>query len=408
MSRYYRIVVTDPSNGNVLVPNWQNAPGFSWVPPDPNLSTWTSLYSGGVVTNALANNPNAQQIEFDIVVVSADLPYANPWVRVWGVGLAEIQQASQLNKMQIEVYGGFSAGLPLNDASQSGLLCRGLVLQAFGNWIGTAQSIDIFIVAGGSSPSSNQTTGNPSSQSTTPVPTTNEAPANIVYQAKQGQPMLQAIVQCLQNAFPQYSIVGAVDQGLVWNKSVTTGYHSTLRTFAQYIRQASLSIIGGYAPNRTDYGGVGITLFDNTFTISDQTTTLGQKTISFIDLIGQPSWVGPGLIQVTTTMRAGISVNDVVLLQASPLTTVYDQQGGGTNTSFVPEPQLGGTYAQFKSSNQFTGSAWQVLSVRSVGNFRDPNPLSWVTAYDLKVADNTNTQTSGAESFPVLYQAPSS
>jgi hypothetical protein len=219
--------------------------------------------------------------------------------------------------------------------------------------------------------------------------------------------MIQSIVQCLQTAFPGYSIQGAIDPALAWPKANPTSFHSTLRTFARYIREVSQHIIGGYAPNRQDYPGVQIVLANGVITISDQTMRLAQKVIAFDDLIGQPSWTNVNQIQTTCVMRAGISVNDVVLLQASPLTTVYDK-AGGTNTSFVTQPQLGGTYTQFKSSNQFTGSAWQVVSVRSVGNFRDPNPLSWVTAYDLITADSTNTTTTDAASYPVLYQAPSS
>lgn len=401
--RYFEIVISDPnSNGYVLVPNVNNVPGFSRMAPGSGVATYSSLRTGYMPSQQGSTNPAAQTVEIDAVVTSLHQPNGNPFFRIWGVSLGEMNYASNLNTMDLKVYGGMAAGLPLANPQQAGLLASGSVLQAFGNWVGNSMYLDIFMVAGGSSVSANQTTGNPPGPNTIPIPVTNSDPANLVLQMKQGQPMLQAITACLQIGFPQYSIQGAIDPALVWVKSVSTAYFDTVRQLAEFVHQKSLSVIGGSAPNRQHYPGVSISLQNNTFTISDQTTQTAVKNIAYLDLVGQPTWSQPYTVQATVVMRGDLSVGDVVTLPQGPLTTNF---GAGSN--YVPTPSLGDTYTQNKNALSFTGTFY-ISSIRHVGNSRAPDALSWVTVLELLALPQTPAITTGAASLPVLYQAPSS
>ncbi len=85
--------------------------------------------------------PGALNIEWDIPVAPFATPMGAAWVRVWGVSLAQISQSSDLNGMNIQVFGGMQKGLPLANPMQYGLLVQGQIFQAFGNWIDTNQTL---------------------------------------------------------------------------------------------------------------------------------------------------------------------------------------------------------------------------------------------------------------------------
>ncbi|MFM0272392.1 hypothetical protein PQQ59_17520 [Paraburkholderia aspalathi] len=399
--RYYRVIIRT-KDGSVLIPNFNGKPGFTPVPYSSDLSTYTSLNAGASTYDIGGANPAALKIEMDIALTPMDGALPTSFIRIWGIGLGEISQASNLANLNIEIYAGMSKGLPLANPAQSGLIARGQIFNSFGNMIGVNQTLDIFVGTLGSSASSNQTTANPNTASTLPAPTgTFDAPANIVFQWQAGQPLLSPLVNTLQTAYPQYSIVGAVHEGLVWSGAAVTGYYSTLKQFAQYLRQKSLSIIGGYAPASApgSYPGVGLSLFNNTFIVSDGTTQTTPKQIQFIDLIGQPTWVDSFSVQCACVLRADIHVGDYIALPDTAGVTT----AGSNSQYFNPTPGTG-VYDSLKTGSIFSGT-FQVTNVRHVGDSRSPDPVAWVTTLDMILA--SNVVTSVVQTLPVIAKGSS-
>ena len=375
--RYYKIVISDPKTGKIFVPNFQGKTGFSLVDPGPYVWTYCSLYPGGNPQAIGSGNPAALAVEWDIPVGFMHAPIGNPYIKINGVSLQEISQGSDLNWMNIAVYGGMSKGLPLENPTQIGLLCSGQIYQAFGNWIGTSQYLAIYVQAGGSSANANTVTGFPAGPSTLPAPTTNANPAYLVFQWKPGQPLLTPVAQTLATAYPQYNIQGAVHSGLVWTGMAATGFYANLSTFAQYLNKASINLIGGYAPDIKAYMGVCMTLQNNTISIFDGTVKTAPKMLLMTDLIGQPTWVDATTMQATTILRGDIQPGNYVTLPNGPLTITANAQ-----TSTLGPPAVGSINTQLKNRAAFQGT-YLCTAVHHVGSSRDGQGMSWVTTLDL-------------------------
>lgn len=342
-----------------------------------------------------STNPNALKVELDIPVSFMHQPIGNSYIQISGVSLQELYQGANLNGMNIAVYGGMAKGLPLANPAQSGLLCSGQIFQAFGNWIGTVQMLCIYMIVGGSSPLADQVTGVPGSSSTVPGPVTNQNPAYITFQWQPGQPLMTPVIQALKTSYPQYSIAGAVHEGLVWTGIAATGFFAKLSQFAQYLNKATLNLIGGYAANPQAYPGVSLTLQNNTITLMDGTTATTAKQIQVVDLLGQPTWVDRYTVQITCIMRADIKMADYVVLPNVPGTTTQ----GSTSQFFNVQP--GNVYSTQKDGSIFTGT-FQVVAVRHVGNSRDGQGTSWITTLDLQ---SRSTPASTVDTLPVVYKA---
>jgi hypothetical protein len=393
MTRYYRLVITDPKSKKIYVPNFSGKPGFSLQPADPNLSTYCSLNTGANVNTIGGSNPAAQTVELDIPIAALHEPVGNAYFRVWGISLQEIGQAANLNGAHFQLFAGMAKGLPLANPSQAGLIAEGLILQAFGNWVGINRTLDLYVQAGGSSPTSDQTTGNTNVLGTVAVPATNARPANLIWQWQQGQPFLNTIANTLKMTFPTHTIKGAVDEMLAWtSEAAEVAYFATLPQFAQYIRNLSLKIIGGYAPNRKLYAGVRLTLQGGNITISDGSTQTTPKQIAYVDLIGQPTWANVGgQVQCTVTMRADILVGSFVTLPPGQNTIK-----AGSMSQYTQGP----TAAVFSST-------FLVASVRHVGNSRDAGSAdsagqSWVTVLDL--IQTAAPATNAPSTLPTIYK----
>jgi hypothetical protein len=394
MSRYYRITISDPKTGEVLVPHVQGKPGFSRVPADPMICTYGSLFAGMTPQSPYGTNAAAQLVELDIPVKALHTPVSNAYFKIWGVSLGEISQASNLNFLNVKVEGGMARGLPLANPNQAGLLAAGQIRQAFGNWVGTDQTLEIYMAAGGSSPSSNQTTGNPDTDQTTPLPSTFTHPANIVFQWKAGQPLILALTTALSGAFPKYQIQGAISPNLVRTGSTATNVCGTLEQFAAYIHEVSLSVISGYAPNLANYSGVFMVLLGSTIVIGDGTTQTTPKKIAYNDLIGQPTWGQTNQVQVMTVLRGDIQMGDYVTLPDGPGTIT-----AGSNSQFANFGTT--TNGSAKPTTIFKGTFF-VAAVRHVGNSRSPAGQSWITVFDLVLASTAAGQT--VPGLPVLYR----
>ncbi len=317
--RFYKIVVTDPDN---------------IVPP----RTWSSLNADG------SYNPNAQNVEFDIPLSTFATPTTAAYVRIWGVSLADIGQASDFNNYGIAIYGGMSQGLPLANAAQSGLLLSGTIQQAFGNWIGVQQSLDFIVMP--------QVT-----------------PPNITLTWRKGTELVQAITQTLQTAFGgSYSIDTSGLQettGFVLSED-QVGFFDNIAQFATFIKQASYAAQPIKPVSGQGYSGMDIILQGNVIRLIDNSGAKISlpRQIAFTDLIGQPTWIGLYQMQFNCIMRADLSLGDYIKMPPSVVITAPS------------------SYSQYRNKSAFQG-VFQILgqqsTIRHVGNYRQQDGYSWIT-----------------------------
>lgn len=318
--RYYTIEISDQISGTII-------------------RRFTSLSVQGVTDLGALN------VELDIPVFPYAQPIGGAFIRVWGVSLQTISQASDFNGRAFKIFGGMAKGLPLANPQQSGLLAQGFIQQAFGNWQDTNQTLDMVVQAG---------TG------------TVDAPANLILNWRKGQALSEAIQNTLNTAYPGYTVKVNISSRLVLDYD-QVAYYQTISEFAGNLRVITQAILGG------EYRGVEIILREKQFIVYDGTSPTTPKQIKFTDLIGQPTWINPGQIQIKAVMRADVSLGDYVKLPPGQILTTAQ------------------SYSQYKQGSVFQGT-FQIDSVRHLGNFRQPDANSWVTVFDMhQVAQQTGT-----------------
>lgn len=330
--RYYKIDITDATSGQPLLP---------------------SSLGGLPISSLLANgntNTSALNVELDLPVAASHVPNGNALVRIWGLSVKDLSGAFNLNPQGskpgalVTVSGGMAKGLPLANPAQANVLIQGQVLQAYGNWIGVEQTVD-FILA-------------PASQGAAKLP------VNYSIDWKSGTQLADALKTTLTTALPNAKQIIQISPRLTMNHD-QPGYYASLTQFSQFINQISTSIITD--PN---YPGVSIFYDGTTVQVSDFTTAPKVSVnISFLDLIGQPTWIGPLTISVKTIMRGDINLGDMVTLPQSLVTSSSSAFQGLTGNN--PANNLG-----------FTGG-YQVQSVHHYGNFRQSDAASWCSVFEM-------------------------
>jgi hypothetical protein len=323
--RYYRIDLSNAQTGQPILPSSLGGLPIS------------SLLPGGGV------NVAALQIELDIPVAAQHSPAGQALVRVWGLGLKDLGNAFNLNGANISVSAGMSSGLPLANPSQARLLVKGQILQAYGNWIGTEQTVDMIL--------------------TTPSGTTT-SPANFVLNWQAGTTLADALSTTFSTALPKAKQNINISPRLKLSYDCV-GYYETLVQFASWLNEFSKSVI-------TDTGYLGVTIDYSdgiTINVTDLTGPPSPvKAIAFQDLIGQPTWIGPLTIHAKCVMRGDINLNDVVSLPQSLVTTTAQAM-----TNFTQSPA---------NSLTFSGN-YVVTDMHHYGNFRQPDAGSWNTTFNM-------------------------
>lgn len=134
--RYYSIVIDNPPAA--FPPRYDN--GAQW----------------GTVKNGI-HDPNAQQIEFQIVLLDATTPTENSTLTIYGVSWDQIVASNQLVGHSLTFNGGMSPGLPLATFQNRnlGLIIQAKILKCWGNWIGNETSIGMMLAPTGLFQSSN-------------------------------------------------------------------------------------------------------------------------------------------------------------------------------------------------------------------------------------------------------------
>jgi hypothetical protein len=289
-------------------------------------------------------NPACLLVELNIAGANMTDPDlgAGAAVTVWGLGLQDLGNAADLNGLNISVYAGMSKGLPLANPQQAGLICKGKIYQAFGNWIGTDQTLNLTIQVG----------GDPIGSSTTPT--------NFPFSMPKGTTLGAAVQNTLKIAMPNMTATVNVSPNLVLNYD-QQGHYESLERFSGFVRALSQGIIGG-----TTYTGVTITQNGDTVTVDDGTVTATPKAILPQDLIGQPTWIGFNQITFKTVLRSDIHLNDYVTLPQ----TLFTQSA----------ISLSGTSTQPQNKLTFSGR-FQVSQIHHYGHTRQPDAASWNTTY---------------------------
>lgn len=314
--RFYNLEITNPKTGASVIP--------SSLEP----TKITSLNADG------SFNPAALNIEIDITQSPYHLPTGESWVRIWGLSLKDLSNSFDLNGFNISVFGGMSKGLPLANPAQSGLLVKGSIFQAFGNWVGTDQTLDLIC-------------GPPTGSI--------EKPFNFVLNWQAGTTLASALTNTLNTAFPNAKKKIALSNRLALNHD-ESGYWATLAQMNGWLNQRTKAIITdpGYPGANISYDGTTVSAYD----FSGPPNPV--KAIAFQDLIGQPTWIGPLLIRAQVVMRADLDLGDLVSLPAGLVTTTAQ------------------TLSRYQDKTTFSGN-YQISDIHHYGNFRQPDAASWNT-----------------------------
>lgn len=292
-----------------------------------------------------SNNPGALNVEFDGAVYNAAAPMGFPHIKVWGIPYNVISQATNLNGAKVTLSAGMQAGLPLAKPGQAGIIFVGTVFQAFGNWIGTEMTLELYVQTDGGA--------------------TQSAPKNITLQWLKGQQLGAALAQTLQTAYPGFTVVNQTSAKLVLTED-DNSFHETVQQLGSYAADVSRSILpDGYAGVNISFLGDGktILIFDGT---APPSSTIQ---IAFEDMIGQPVWLGPYTVQVVLVMRADIAVGAAITFPQGSTSS-----GPALLTTHTQE-ELG---QQGADASAFSGT-WSVTSVRHIGNFRTQDAAAWAT-----------------------------
>jgi hypothetical protein len=287
----------------------------------------------------------ALNIEFDLPVVTADIPAGNGYLKIWGIDLSTLNLASTLNSKNITISAGMRAGLPLANEQvaaspmRSGILFQGTIFQAFGNWQGTEQSLDLIV-----------TTHLSAAPQVAPVKN-----KPIVFSCPLGGSFQSSISQAMAAA----GITSKISVSPLLTPAEPIIFQAGgINNFARSLMDQSQRIV-----NNPNYLGVKASKTVYGYQFSDNTTPGAPIGVFFNDLIGQPTWLDLLTVQMRLVLRSDITVMATVLMPPAI----------SLNKSKV--------FGVVKNNIAFTGTGW-VQSVRHIGNFRQQDANSWVTVVD--------------------------
>lgn len=327
--RYYEIQITEQDGSPITDIKGQT------------IGPFTSLMTTGRTTN-----PAALNVYIDIPVTAYDSPIGTSGlVRVWGLPLYMISQAFNLNGKKIVVRGGMSPGLPLANPAQRGILVTATIQQAFGNWQGVNQTLDMYVKG---------STGGAL------------APRDISFNWQQGTKMATAIENALRTAYGKegYGVEIDISDNLVAYETMP-GSYSSLQSFAQVMRSVSRDIL-----KNNLYPGVRIVFDDKTFYVYDVSRpgsiAANPVFLNFEDFVGQPTWIGPNRVSFKTVMRGDIQMGDYVKFPTQ--TSAYQFSTAGAQTQARQRPTFSGSFI--------------VQTVRHLGDYRQKGGDSWSTVFE--------------------------
>lgn len=334
MGRSYSLVISTPA-GQIFQPTPTGAFALA-----SSGSTFSSQNADGTT------NPGALNIELDLPTYAYHTPQGGSIIRLWGVGLAMIGQAANLNGMNFKLSAGMQKGLPLANPAQYGLIAQGSIYQAFGNWEGVDQTLDLIV--------------NP----------TFDLEAGIAFVWLPGTSLSSAVQSTLSQAFPTYNTTVNISADLqAPNSAPEAGVYTSLAAFAK--RLSELTIAAGQSAIGPDYQGVYITIDNQTIDVYDGEGDTAPKNwpLAFQDLIGQPTWIGAAQITFKCVMRADIQLGNTITFPQGVITPYA-----------LTSADAAAPNAPSRSKTVFQGQ-FSIQEVHHYGNFRQPDAQSWNTTY---------------------------
>jgi hypothetical protein len=187
-----------------------------------------------------------------------------------------------------------------------------------------------------------------------------------------GMDLSSAIQQTLSTAFPQANINVLISQGIKMGYQ-DAGMYQALEQYADYIQKLSQSVLGS-----KDYQGVQLTSYNNTLTALDFTIPVSNGDISYLELIGQPTWLTVNTVSVKVVLRGGLHVGSYVTL---PQTLVNFAGADAALPSGSPDQR---THISLPGS-------YYVNKILHIGDFRNPDGASWSTNYELITMGSTSS-----------------
>jgi hypothetical protein len=207
-------------------------------------------------------------------------------------------------------------------------------------------------------------------------------PANLIHNLQPNQLLSEAIRATLSTAFPKAQLNIKISPNLKVPYQ-DAGIYQSLSQISAYWKQLSHSILG------TDkYTGIQTAVHGNTIHVLDGTNA-GQSAISspgqlsYLDLIGQPTWISINTINFKTVLRADIKFGDTVVMPPTLMTS--------SAASIVPF----GDSSQ-KGALSFKGN-FNIQKVLHIGDFRNPDGNAWCTVYEALSQEAGDGQTDPAK-----------
>jgi hypothetical protein len=337
--RFYSIKLTNHETGKPLtIPSLAG----SGMPP-------------GVITSQLPDgtiNPGALNIEMDLVQTPGHIGDTSSYLRIWGLSLQELAQSFNLNPTpqaaattDITISGGMAKGYPLANPAQQGLLVKGSVLQAFGNWVGTDMTLDIYLQ---------------------PPTGTAANPVNFTFTWAKGEALSVMIARVLKQVLPSAAQSITINASRIANQE-KIGAYQTFTQFAQAVREFTAGGLSATDP------GVYMAFNGQTVVVCEGAPTsssTGTKQIVFQDLLGQVTWSAPNQITAKLVMRGDLNIGDQIQFPAGLL----------TSTTAPAMSQFSGTGAKNPSNSlTFGKNLFNIQHIQHWGNFRQPDATCWNT-----------------------------
>jgi hypothetical protein len=187
------------------------------------------------------------------------------------------------------------------------------------------------------------------------------APLNLIHNLMPNVPLKNAVQETLSRAFPKASINMLISSALKLAYQ-DAGMYQSMPQYAKYVNKLSQSILG---PNK--YLGINFSANSNKLNVWDGTQPVSTGDISYLDLIGQPTWIDMFQVNIKVVLRAGLQIGSHLTLPPTLMTT-----GAGSFAPNVPEQ---------KKNLAFSGD-FIVTRVLHIGDFRNPDGSSWCTNYE--------------------------
>lgn len=330
--RYYNLIISDPKSGQVWKPS-NTANGFT---KSAGGSTFTSFVNGQTL-------PGALNIEFDFPVFPMNQPQGQSWIRVWGVGLGMIGQAANLNGANFQLSAGMQKGLPLANPAQAGLIMQGTIFQAYGNWQGVNQTLELICNPGAAG-----------------------VGKDIQWNWPANTSLASAIAASLTQAFPGYK--QSINIASLILPSTEPAHYNNIWNFGAYLTELT-QVIGAqiYGQN---YSGVQLKIVGNTIYAYDSTITQTPIQLAFQDLVGQPTWIDPATVNLKTVLRSDIAVGTAIKFPP------------GITSPFALTSQAAAVPNAPASSKTAFQGVFTVNEAHHFGNFRQADANSWVTTFN--------------------------